>query len=353
MALAMDDIDFGAFTFEGRIYLSRLANIIRRVDPGNENVKDIVSFVLSKNENFWAIQVNENNPFEEKLLAEFVSRRQIQSFIASEPINAKCIPELLRRGVLSAAKSRKESIQFQFVAVRMSAAQAKAIFSVLRTATFEVDLLITWDLYDKEIKDCFSRYLQDSSDSLHYLSLGWAQKVEKANWQSHFCTTFDAISKSPKLKILRLYPMPLPITLTEEAAARIARCVASSSSIDSFILVEDHHAGEFTMDHVQRALLNTLSLKTFDLFFKRGIHQCREQPMLRLERSTPFKQVLSQNVPLAVWPLILSKANRTTNFESHSCLDFMYFLLKEKNDVLLQNVRRRRIRKRKRYVLEE
>jgi hypothetical protein len=70
-------------------------------------------------------------------------------------------------------------------------------------------------------------------------------------------------------------------------------------------------------------------------------------------------RLLPQDIPLRLWPLILEDANKWTTKakrgwsvkESHSPLDAVYFSVKEKCDVLLQNVhRRRRTRKRKRFL---
>jgi len=73
----------------------------------------------------------------------------------------------------------------------------------------------------------------------------------------------------------------------------------------------------------------------------------------------PWNRLLPQYIPLRLWPFILVDANKWTAKakqgwsvkESHSPLDAVYFLLvKEKCDVLLLNVRRRRIRKHKQFL---
>lgn len=87
------------------------------------------------------------------------------------------------------------------------------------------------------------------------------------------------------------------------------------------------------MDRVCQALSCTNAVKNFDLCFRKeggGV-------MLQITRGTcPFKQVLSQNVPLGLWPRILAKANTWTLEDSHSPLDYVFLLAKEKNDVMFR-----------------
>lgn len=95
-------------------------------------------------------------------------------------------------------------------------------------------------------------------------------------------------------------------------------------------------------------------LKNFDLFFRRYYNDdYKGRWWTKLERSTPFNQVLPLGILLGLWPWTLARANKTTLFDSHSSLDFVFFLLKEKNDVFFQNIRLRLIRKRKQFHFEE
>ena len=71
---------------------------------------------------------------------------------------------------------------------------------------------------------------------------------------------------------------------------------------------------------------------------------------LVFDRNPWWKRLLAMDdLPLSLWSLFLEKADTWKCDASHSHLDVLYFLLREKNTLLLQNVRRRRIRKRKRY----
>lgn len=58
-----------------------------------------------------------------------------------------------------------------------------------------------------------------------------------------------------------------------------------------------------------------------------------------------WKMLLPKNFPLALWPYFLAKTNTWNGYTSHTPLDALFFLTREQ----LQNVRRRKIRKRKRF----
>lgn len=104
-------------------------------------------------------------------------------------------------------------------------------------------------------------------------------------------------------------------------------------------------------DQLHRVLSSTVAVKNFDLTFH--VRSKTRSVSLILDRVSPWKEILPQDLPLALWPHVLAKANswnQQTGFRySHSSLDALFFLIREKNDVLLQNVHRRRIRKRKRF----
>lgn len=75
---------------------------------------------------------------------------------------------------------------------------------------------------------------------------------------------------------------------------------------------------------------------------------------LLFDRDPWWKRYLAEMdaIPLKLLPHVLEKADNWKCDTSHSHLDVLYYLVKEKHTVLLQNVHRRRIRKRKRYGLD-
>lgn len=160
--------------------------------------------------------------------------------------------------------------------------------------------------------------------------------------------TFNAISESPRLELLHVYNVPLPNALLGRAAESLANAVACSGSI-KHIVTNDVRSSNLTLDQVQSSLLLTDKVKSFDLFFKRlsgvtsfGTHF----EMFKLACTiSPFKRLLPNPTPLNYWPRILKKADTWKRVDSHSPLDFLLCMIREKNDVLLQNVRKHHIRK--------
>lgn len=108
------------------------------------------------------------------------------------------------------------------------------------------------------------------------------------------------------------------------------------------------------MDEVQHTLLQCSAVKSFDLLFHRyEDDESEADASLRLARTTPWKNILAcSDVPLALWPYILESTKDCYENASHSSLDALFFLVREKSPVLLQNIHRRRIRKRKRFQFE-
>lgn len=67
-----------------------------------------------------------------------------------------------------------------------------------------------------------------------------------------------------------------------------------------------------------------------------------DDPSLRnlvIDSNAPWKPFLLHDVSLGLWPRILAKMNSWDEKDSHSTLDALLFLVKEKCDMLLQNVR--------------
>lgn len=117
-----------------------------------------------------------------------------------------------------------------------------------------------------------------------------------------------------------------------------------------------------TTDHISRLLSQSDAAANFDVCFRTVTlppDNDRESTSFYLLMGPsskfpfPWKGVLGDDtIPLTYWPYILEKASKWNKATSHSSLDAFYFLVKEKPDILLQNVKRRRIRKRKRFQLD-
>jgi hypothetical protein len=153
------------------------------------------------------------------------------------------------------------------------------------------------------------------------------------------------ISESTSLEEIYIEP-PTTDDTSAVLAETLARAFSKSSCLLD-VLSKPHH--RHFIDQIRTFLLQTEVVREFDLCFYR--EEKAGVVKLCLDRDTPWKPILSKNVPLALWPLILASTKDLLPDNSHQTEDVLFFLIKEKNDVLFQNVRRRRIRKRKRFQL--
>jgi hypothetical protein len=136
----------------------------------------------------------------------------------------------------------------------------------------------------------------------------------------------------------------------------LAKLIENSTSI-SKIEVEPFDAsstflpGDFSVQLLSHALCQTPAIRNLDISFIASYSNGDGDDALIVNRHPWWKRHLGDmdTVPLKLLPLVLEKADKWKCDTSHSHLDVLFFLLKEKNPILLQNVRRRRIRKRKRY----
>lgn len=100
------------------------------------------------------------------------------------------------------------------------------------------------------------------------------------------------------------------------------------------------------------ALFHTQAVRGLDLCYRKT-QETLVTLVVSLNRRLPWKPLLSQNIQPALWPRILAMSILLKEETSHSPVDALYLLIKEKSDVLLQNVHRRKIQKRKRYQISK
>lgn len=156
-------------------------------------------------------------------------------------------------------------------------------------------------------------------------------------------TIFDAVGESRSLESVHIVSPP-----DSGDAAAVANGLASAiTKSPSLEEVETMKSDQEFLGMIQGALIRTGAARDFDLCFSVSKEE-QNVATLTVERNCHCKQVCSQNVPLALWPRILAKT-KTWNTTSRSSLDALFFLTREKSNVLLQNVHRRKIRKRKRF----
>lgn len=129
----------------------------------------------------------------------------------------------------------------------------------------------------------------------------------------------------------------------------LASAIANCSSLTA-VFIRDimNDTNNISINDVVLALSRSTAVRDFDL----SVMLAANGNGLLFERPSWWKMTLPLNIPLNLWSYVLKNADSYIGSVTHSSLDILYLLVKEKCDVLLQNARKRRIRKRKRYALD-
>ena len=149
-----------------------------------------------------------------------------------------------------------------------------------------------------------------------------------------------AISESPSrnlayVRLELLAQSGMGNTFSKVAAGYLAKALMDRRNMTLGLVAED---SSLTVNDVCNALARTSAARSFDICFKTLQNVLYTGP----SRIVPFpwKTLLGDdNIPLNYWPRILEKAGRWNETTSHTAKDVLFFLLKEKPDVLLQNVK--------------
>jgi len=255
--------------------------------------------------------------------------------------------------LLSKAIHSLPNLEQVYIGCAMTPPEAERIFSILRTSSSLEHLFVWLGSVTDGIAEPLERYLRESR--LLAVSLSWSRYEDDNSEpvtiaEATVTSICNGIGASTSINSVLVSHAPPEDVSISSAATALARATADSRSllrIGFEGLVPSSHT---FANHFGNALMHTEPVKNFDLCY-RQIEEWEQYIEFELNRSAPWKPLLSQDVPLNYWPSILAKTNTWNEETSHRPLDALFFLLKEKNDVLLQNVRRRPIRKRKRSSL--
>lgn len=234
-----------------------------------------------------------------------------------------------------------------FIDYQLPVLEEEGIFGKIQSLKNVVKVAIKFrghSVYDEGTARTLSRYIQNPSSPS---ALGLWYPLPQSGAQ--FIFLCDAIGRS-SLKRLWLIGARVDEAYAEWATEFLAHAIVNCSSLTEFSLVlETNLGGRWTMDNIYNALCHATAVRTFDLSFRQSGESI---PVLELSRPTPWKPLLSDDhIPLSYRPHILAKAAQWDQETSHGPLDALLFLTREKSDVLLQNVRKRKIRKRKRFQI--
>lgn len=274
---------------------------------------------------------------DESIFDALVTCPRITGLALTDNVEASWLPRSLSRALVKLPHHQL----ITFRPFPMTASEAEAIFEAIQSSNTTVSVFFTVR-YDEEVMAALSRFVKEARlKSIAFVDWNHPQTGLS---QAIVASLFMAIRECSSLETL---DMPgLMLARLDNSTKTLAHWMSTSTSLKDFRIDEADATGA-SMGQLCRDLSCTEAVRNFDLCFRR-IDVNDSYKRLRLDRTIPWKPLLSQQIRLDYWPSILAKANRWDRYTSHSSLDALYFLIKEKNPVLLQNVRRRRIRKRKR-----
>jgi len=277
---------------------------------------------------------------EDRIFSTLISSQQFDHFGFPPAMEASAAEDMLRKVV----QTTPNLIQVD-MAMEMNESEAERILSLCRMSPTLDRLGVFLGNTTDGIARPLSKHLCESL-SLSRLGLLWCRHGETnapiTVSETAVTSICAGIGESTSLILITVWGAPV-VEDAQFVADSLARATAASSSLDRVKINSNPRA---FVDQFRVSLMNTEAVRNFDLCF--GETDEQDFVQFKLNRSAPWKPLLSQEVPLNYWPSILAKTNTWTEETSHRPSDALYFLVKEKCDVLLQNVRRRRIRKRKR-----
>ena len=337
--------------YEVRLNLSTFVHRFGNITA--DGVEDRLSSLLLSNEA--RISVALDGPlnwqdFDDGVFDAIMSNKRIKRVVLLDSIEANCLSRLLHHSLAKMTNLEDLTI----LGCPLSTSEAEKIFEGIHCCRkFHLLAFLAMD-YSNGVVKALERFIEESSSLLNlvlmwYGSMG-GDRIQINQSEVRFRSICEAIGKSASLKRLEVVGAPVNEEATERAIDSLARAIVHCTPLLHIILVRDGSI-LFPMDRLWSALLGTSAAKNFDFGFCEAYTGvgAKRLVLMRTRETIPWKSLLSQDISLGLWPRILAKTNDCCTEASHSSLDAVFFLTKEKCDVLLQNVRRRRIRKRKRF----
>jgi len=289
---------------------------------------------------------------EEAIFHVLVSSPAFLNIGVREEMEASSITPLLQK-IVSTPMPNFHSIAIS--GNSLSAVEGKEIFSILGKSDTLQALGMSFGRSDDDVAKVVGQYIRDSS-SLKALALSLCRTTD-GSLTSITETAFQFIgdslceSSSSLVRELFITQSPNEVMIVLSAAETLAQSASKSKCLLRIRIRRDTMSSVFA-DYLNRALLRTEAVQNMELCFSM-VDNGASETIFTLCRQCPFRLCLPQNIPLTLWPRILANANSWNQQTSHSSLDAIFFLVKEKNDELLQNAKLRRIRKRKHFAISE
>ena len=267
---------------------------------------------------------------------EIVAREKIQHLGLGHTVDATCIPPLFSR----IEKGTLATITLG--GMPLSGSLATDISEKLLNLGVESLILFLREDYCPEVIHAFRHFFQESSVSS--LPLVLCRRDDWISTEALQSICSGVLNSS--VTFLLLHGIKVRGDNVKQVYKILADIILDSSSSIEKIQVKTGDLGNISLPLLSRALRQHPFSQNLSITFRTE----GQDNALFFYRNPWWKRLLAMDdLPPSLWPLLLEKADTWKREASHSNLDVLYYLLKEKNSELLQNVRRRRIRKRKRY----
>jgi hypothetical protein len=315
----------------------------------NDNGEEIAAAVIAQHPSWNSLCLNAplNGEMEEQIFNALVSSSQIMSLVIPPNVQVASVEVMLHKAIPALPKLKRVHL-----AISLTETQAETILAILQTSPTLDQVCLFMTHCGDGIAKPIAKYLRESS-SLRILAMSWEKLDENEHFaapmsQTSLSTIFEGICDCRSFKGLAVHEPPPIAGHANVVAESLAWAISKSASLKKYRSYCPLMHRAF-LGKIGSALLHTEAVKSFDLCFRE--REFANGLVLTCHRTAPWKPLLSKDIPLALWPYILAKTNTWDKETSHQPLDALFFLVKEKCDVLLQNVRRRKIRKRKRFQI--
>lgn len=322
------------------LFLTRTINAVHALmeDGDARSVEEVTTALLTDNPDFDSIILDRVNgdAIDEDVFNTLITNQQIRHLLIHPAAQVSAMEEMFRQAVTNMP------ILFDvFIpCCNMTESEAETILSILQTFRPTLTQLI---IYLEGMTDGMARslveYLRQPS-SVHILGLSWAslQGGDAVHVPRDVLTTIcEGITASMSLRSILMLDL-LPDGDMEFVAESIVGASIASPSVAE--ITADLQFQPFVIQ-IRKALMCTEAIQSFDLCF-RELEDGGGRITFFLNRNAQWRQLLGDDdVPLHWWSSILADTKDWNREDSHSPLDLLYFFVKEKNDVLLQNVRGR------------
>jgi len=283
-----------------------------------------------------------NTHMEWSIVGEVVVSDRFSRLLITPSITAVQAEAFLRRAVPSMRRLQQVDIAFE-----MNKQQALRILSVLELSTSLSTIVLFVAHTTDDVAEALSEHLR-LCEWITTLGITWHQLGEHHTVppsRRALKAIFDGVTLNQHLTEIFVPSAPPRDDEAANVAQLIANTIVEASTHIRTIMVGRHNTS--FLSHLREALLRTQPSRNLSLAFWQTQFESREfYVSLPLTWHTGWQRLLSSAIPLNLWPGILARSQTVPRIRNCTCSrgssDGIFYLLKEKPDVLLQCVRARK-----------